>query len=143
MKLGNMTLRKAHEIAERYYSKDKYEHALRVVSYLNYQMIPKELHEACAILALMHDLIEDTSYDATVERLSIDIVSALSRLTHVKEFTTYKEYIQGIRAIMLNEDYEKCAWWVKLADMKDHLMQTETLTDKLKEKYLEGLAYLL
>lgn len=35
------------------------------------------------------------------------------------------------------------AYWVKLADMKDHLSKTETLTDKLKAKYLEGLAYLL
>jgi hypothetical protein len=32
---------------------------------------------------------------------------------------------------------------VKLADMKDHLMLKETLTDKLKEKYLTGLAELL
>ncbi|MDF2885564.1 MAG: hypothetical protein K0R54_6138, partial [Clostridiaceae bacterium] len=29
------------------------------------------------------------------------------------------------------------------ADMKDHLAQTETLTDKLKEKYLKALPYLL
>lgn len=35
------------------------------------------------------------------------------------------------------------AYWVKIADMKDHLIQTATLTDKLKEKYLRGLAILL
>lgn len=143
MELGNMTLEKAHEIAKLYYPKDKYEHALRVLAYLNYPMIPKKLHIACQILALMHDLVEDTCYDATAENLSVDLFSSLSRLTHVKETESYKEYIQGIKAITMDEDYEKCAWWVKLADMKDHLMQTETLTDKLKEKYLEGLAYLL
>lgn len=35
------------------------------------------------------------------------------------------------------------AYWVKLADMKDHLSLTDTLTDKLKEKYLSGMRYLL
>ena len=34
-------------------------------------------------------------------------------------------------------------YWVKIADMKDHLAQTDTLTDKLKEKYIEALPYLL
>lgn len=35
------------------------------------------------------------------------------------------------------------AYWVKLADMKNHLAQTATLTYKLKGKYLEALSYLL
>lgn len=36
-----------------------------------------------------------------------------------------------------------CAYWVKLADMKDYLSLTNTLTDRLKEKYLSRLRYLL
>ena len=37
----------------------------------------------------------------------------------------------------------KCAWWVKIADMKDHLAQRDTLTEKLRDKYLEALPHLL
>lgn len=35
------------------------------------------------------------------------------------------------------------AYVVKLADIKDHLSQIDTLTPQLKEKYLSGLRYLL
>lgn len=42
------------------------------------------------------------------------------------------------------DDYfTECAYYVKLMDVKDHLMQRETLTDKLKNKYTEALSYLL
>ena len=40
------------------------------------------------------------------------------------------------------KDYPE-VYWVKIADMRDHLEQTDTLTDKLKEKYLAALPYLL
>lgn len=45
----------------------------------------------------------------------------------------------------IKEEYKNYpeAYWVKLADMKDHLAQTDTLTDKLKDKYLTALPYLL
>ena len=53
---------------------------------------------------------------------------------------TYEEYIQDIKNAYKN--YPE-VYWVKLADMKDHLTQTGTLTDELKEKYLKALPYLL
>ena len=53
------------------------------------------------------------------------------------------DYIEYIKRIKKWADTRQEAYWVKLADMKDHLAQTETLTDKLKEKYLAALPYLL
>ena len=50
------------------------------------------------------------------------------------------EYIKNIKENMVL--YPE-VYWVKIADMKDHLAQTDTLTDKLKEKYIEALPYLL
>ena len=57
-----------------------------------------------------------------------------NEVLNVKE--TYEEYIAKIPKGSI-------AYWVKLADMKDHLTLTDTLTEKLKEKYLRGLAILL
>jgi len=54
--------------------------------------------------------------------------------------STYEEYIKHIKD---DYPYHPEAYWVKLADIKDHLCQTETLTDKLKEKYIAVMPYLL
>lgn len=43
----------------------------------------------------------------------------------------------------MGEEWCQAVYWVKIADMKDHLSQKETLTERLKEKYLEGLVILL
>ena len=43
----------------------------------------------------------------------------------------YDEYIHSIL-----DSGDKLAILVKRADMKDHFMQAETLTDKLRDKYL-------
>jgi hypothetical protein len=87
----------------------------------------------------MHDLIEDTEY--TGSELPENFYKALKLLTKPKE-QDYIEYIKNIKDTS-NTDWRICAYWVKLADMKDHLAQTDTLTDKLKEKYLNALPYLL
>ena len=52
----------------------------------------------------------------------------------------YIPYIQHIRACA--GDWPE-AWWVKLADIKDHLAQTDTLTERLRDKYVGALPYLL
>ena len=57
-----------------------------------------------------------------------------------KKNVSYIEYIKNIKENMVL--YPE-VYWVKIADMKDHLAQTDTLTDKLKEKYIEALPYLL
>ena len=130
----------ALKMAKKYYSKEGYDHAIRVMQYVaDNEMIPAEYRDDCLVLAVMHDLIEDTEYlgNALPENTS----KALNLLTKPKD-EDYTEYIKKIRDTSYI-NWRMCAWWVKLADMKDHLAQTETLTDKLKEKYLTALPYLL
>lgn len=130
----------ALRVAKEYYPKDKYDHALRVMQYVaDNEMIPYEYREDCLVLAVMHDLLEDTEYIGS--SLPEYTKKALILLTKPKDMD-YIEYIKEIR----NTSYinwRMCAWWVKLADMKDHLTQTETLTEKLRDKYLAALPYLL
>lgn len=129
----------ALRIAKKYYSQDKLDHALRVTTYVSEnRFIPYDLRDECVALSIMHDLVEDTKYNP--EWLPENFKFALSLLTKPSEFS-YDEYCQRFKQHDTN-DY-LCAYWVKLADMKDHLSLTDTLTDKLKEKYLSGLRYLL
>lgn len=130
----------ALHIAKQYYDEPTYNHALRVMQFVaDNEMIPMEYKEECIALAIMHDLCEDTAYEG--DELPNNFRVALALLTKPK-YMNYIDYIQDIKD---NSDtsFGKCAWWVKLADMKDHLSQTETLTDRLKEKYLAALPILL
>ena len=131
----------ALRVAKEYYPKDKYDHAMRVMQYVaDNEMIPYEYREECLALAVMHDLLEDTDYKVSYG-LGECFTDALKLLTKPKDMD-YIEYIKEIR----NTSYinwRMCAYWVKLADMKDHLAQTETLTEKLRDKYLVALTYLL
>lgn len=127
-------------MAKEHYPEDKYNHALRVMQYVaENDMIPREYKEECVSLAIMHDLIEDTKY--TGAGLPENFFKALKLLTKPKE-QDYITYIKNIKETCYT-NWRMCAYWVKLADMKDHLAQTETLTDKLKDKYLKALPYLL
>ena len=67
---------------------------------------------------------------------------ALDLLTKPADMN-YDDYCKRIRSAAGDKVFGYLAYRVKIADMKDHLMQTETLTDKLKTKYLSGLRYLL
>ncbi len=130
----------ALRIAKQYYPKDKYDHAMRVMQIVaDNEMIPHEYQHDCLVLAIMHDLVEDTEYKPTL--LPENLRDALKLLTKPKEMD-YIEYIKKIRNTGYT-NWRMCAWWVKLADMKDHLAQTETLTEKLRDKYLAALPYLL
>lgn len=126
--------------AKQYYPQDKYEHALRVMQYVaENELIPAVYKDDCLILAIMHDLVEDTPFVGTA--LPENTYKSLMLLTKPKG----KDYIEYIKELKDECDtcYGICAWWVKLADMKDHLAQTETLTEKLRDKYLAALPYLL
>ena len=68
------------------------------------------------------------------------IAKAEELAKHFLDEKTYEEYIHSIKEIQ--EIYPE-VWWVKLADMKDHLSQRETLTQRLKDKYTNALAILL
>lgn len=130
----------ALRVAKKYYPKDKYDHAIRVMQYVaDNEMIPQQYREDCLVLAVMHDLLEDTEYICNA--LPENTNKALNLLTKPKG-KDYIEYIKEIRDT-LYINWRMCAWWVKLADMKDHLAQTETLTEKLRDKYLAALPYLL
>ncbi len=135
----------AIRVARKYYDDDTYYHAMRVAGYVtNNNLIPKDKMEVCVALAIMHDLIEDTDFnyfrDTDQEIYNTYIEKCLEILTRDQENSSYEDYLNNIKK---NYNSYPEAYWVKMDDIKDHLCQTETLTDKLKEKYLKALPYLL
>lgn len=142
MSLDNepMKVSAALKIAAQYYSQEKLEHVLRVAIYVSENnMIPEEYMDECVALAIMHDLLEDTTFKP--DKLPENFKRALEILTKAED-VNYDEYCKYIKKVCCLS-YGKCAYWVKMADMKDHLSLTDTLTDRLKAKYLSGLKYLL
>lgn len=136
------TMTYCFNVVKKYYSKDGYEHALRVMNCVDScHLIPDDYRLTCMKLALMHDLLEDTEYEKEYE-ISKGFNRALDLLTKNKE-ESYVDYILDLRISYEDTYYTKCAYYVKLMDIKDHLMQRKTLTDRLKNKYIEALTYLL
>ena len=129
------------QLAEKYYPKKKYCHAARVAGYaMEKALIRRDIHaEVAYAVGLAHDLLEDT--DCTPEELlkvmDDECVGAVVELTKGDD-QSYHDYIMEI--IDGGSDLAKL---VKGADMKDHMMQSETLTDKLWEKYKPYLKYFL
>lgn len=134
---------KALTLAEKYYPKKKLQHALRVALYASEIArtdarcgLQKHLTVDYAFtVGILHDIVEDTdvSQGYIEEEFPIYVAEAVELLTK-SEDVSYVDYIDNLLA---SEDL--LAFWVKKADMKDHIEQTETLTDKLKEKYLPVL----
>lgn len=93
-------------------------------------------------IAMCHDLLEDT--DATIAEISSvtglkkSFVEEVLALLTKEQDEDYQNYIKRLRGAL-----NPYAYIVKLADMKDHLLRTETLTDKLREKYYAALPELL
>ena len=140
------TIEEALLIAKSYYNAKTYEHAFRVMEFVaDNNLIPKKIKEHCIVLAIFHDLVEDTTFDSS--GLPQELFFSLKLLTRDKSIS-YNDYIDIIVTIA-NDLYHpqnlsgQCAYWVKMADMKDHLSQTETLTEKLKNKYLSAIPHLL
>ena len=131
----------ALRMAKQYYEPKTYEHALRVAGYVaENPMIPDDKMDNCIALAIMHDLIEDTKYSGGGFGAEYSYFEeCLNLLTRPKDM----DYLKYVRQIRDYSNIRPEAYWVKMADMKDHLSQTETLTDNLKEKYLKALPYLL
>lgn len=135
---------KITELCVSNYESKTFNHCLRVASYVvdNVCLESDEEKETAFVLAMCHDLLEDT--DVSVKDISeitgyaeCFVDNVLSALTKEKG-ETYIEYIKRLK-----KNKSVYPYLIKLADMKDHLIQTETLTDKLKEKYWEALPYLL
>jgi len=93
-------------------------------------------------VAILHDIIEDTN--CTNEQLiNSHLLSpleyeAILLLTHHKEDCSYEDYIKK-----LANSSNPYVLAVKRADMKDHLMLTNTLTEKLQNKYYPTIKYIL
>ncbi len=133
-------IRDAIKVAREYYDDATYQHAMRVAAYVtNDNLIPDDKKDNCVVLAIMHDLLEDTKFNISTFSINYYLKDCLQILTKDTEIA-YEEYIRNIKD---KYTYRPEAYWVKLADIKDHLCQTETLTEKLKEKYLSVIPYLL
>lgn len=91
-------------------------------------------------LGLAHDLYEDTTIKRGVW-FDRDFEENLQLLTKEKDIN-YNDYIAKIRRMAVNPKYVS-AYIVKLADMHDHFAQVDTLTDKLKNKYVAAMPYLI
>ncbi len=124
--------------AKQYYEPKTYAHVLRVAGYVaENPMIYDDIMDNCIALAIMHDLIEETAWCGS--GLGEHFDKCLNLLTKPKD-VDYVEYIKKIKQF---SDSNPEAYWVKIADIKDHLSQKESLTEKLRDKYLEALPYLL
>ena len=132
------------ELCNLYYDEKTFEHAKRVATkaeeitrFLN---LSYETYYFVYQLGLAHDLYEDTNikrntwFDKKFEE-------NLSLLTKEKN-ENYNKYIEKIHLMTKNNPDYMPAYIVKLADIYDHFAQTETLTEKLKEKYVAAIAYL-
>jgi (p)ppGpp synthase/HD superfamily hydrolase len=135
----NFSVAYAMRMAKKYSTENKYNHAARVATYVSENtMIPYERHDFCIALAFMHDLIEDTEF--TASGVNNDRMYKCLQLVTKPKDMDYNEYCLKIKK---EADIYPEAYWVKMADMKDHLAQKETLTDKLRDKYLSALPVLL
>lgn len=113
------------------------EHSKRVAFLTEYYTADLEdkITIKCFVVGLLHDLLEDTEFTAK----DIDdknVREAVVILTR-KPDETYFEYIQRI----VDSD-NKYSYFVKLADISDHLLQIETLTPSLKDRYEKALRIL-
>lgn len=104
-------------------------HVLRVAN--NSLFVRTKTQKTAAIL---HDVIEDTPFDAKFLKekgISEDVLEILNYLTHDKENVSYKEYIDKI---CTNLD----AMLVKLADLTDNLDQgtLPVISDKDRERFV-------
>ena len=142
--MKNLTISEALAYANKYYDEKGLRHVLWVADYVGQDnlIVAKNKNDA-VVLAIMHDLIEDTKFlEENKDVLSDDLAYGLDLLTKPLDMN-YDDYCKRIRLAAGDKVFGYLAYQVKIADMKDHLMQTETLTDKLKAKYLSGLRYLL
>lgn len=131
----------ALKMAKEYYDPATYDHALRVATYLaDNEMIPESIEDNCIALGIMHDLLGDTCYGMRGEEVADPHFRKCLEIIAEPIDTDDAEYIKTIKE---NARMYPEAYWVKIADIKDHLAQTNTLTNKRKNKYLKVLAGLL
>lgn len=99
--------------------------------------------EETTIVALLHDVVEDTKYtlkDIAKKGFSEEILTAISLLTHDDDSVKYMDYVRAIKD-------NPIARAVKLADLKHNsdLTRLEVVDEKALErrnKYLEAIDFL-
>lgn len=104
-------------------------HVLRVAN--NAKFIKTKIQKTAAIL---HDVIEDTPFDAQFLRekgISPEVLDVLALLTHKKDQVSYEEYIQ---TVCTNLD----AMLIKLSDLTDNLDQgtLSKITERDRERFM-------
>lgn len=134
----------ALRILNKYLSPKKIAHSLRVAQYaledydfFEYPAVKN--YEDIFITAILHDVVEDskcTFEDLKLEGIPDHYIACLKELTK-GEKEEYLHYIQRI------SNGSAMAIIVKKADIKDHLLLKDTLTDELKDKYLPAIPYIL
>lgn len=131
---------KLFNLAVQYYPKKKLAHALRVAEYATAKASALKMDTTKTyMVALAHDLLEDTECpkEDLMSILGIESYNSVVLLTKdVQE--NYEDYIHKI--LDAGDGY---AFVVKQADMKDHMTLTDTLTEKLRDKYIPVLHYFL
>lgn len=136
MKIGKLIA-----FAEEKYPKKKFFHAMRVAGYAfdkatdSRSVAPIDAF----VVGIAHDLLEDTDCTPDMLRwyLTDEQIGAVLQLTKGDD-ETYDAYIMGV--IEKGSDLAKL---VKGADMKDHYMLSETMTEKLHKKYQPYLKFFL
>lgn len=126
-----------------WYDDETFDHCLRVALYAasNPCVIDGYDKNLCIMLAMCHDLLEDTS--CKIEEI-VKAIGGERSVTEVMDLLTRREDEEyAAYIIRLKHSNNRYAYAVKLADMKDHLNQRETLTDYLRKKYWEALPELL
>lgn len=127
-------------MARKFYDTTTYNHVMRVAAYVaENPMIQEENMEDCIALAIMHDLWGKTDFPKNAIKNELRFRESLELLTKPKDM----DYIVYIKNIKEYSDTNPEAYWVKMADIKDHLSQIDALTEKLREKYLVAVSYLL
>ena len=131
---------KLFNLAVQYYPKKKLAHALRVAEYATAKASALKIDTIKTyMIALAHDLLEDTECpkEDLMSILGIESYNSVVLLTKDAQ-DNYEDYIHKI--LDAGDDY---AFVVKQADMKDHMTLTDTLTEKLRDKYIPVLHYFL
>lgn len=130
-------------LLNKYLPPKKIAHSLRVAQYAledyDFYEYPMVNSDDIFITAILHDVVEDS--DCTFEDLKYSgipdyIITDLKYLTK-NENEEYLDYIKRCTSGPATPII------VKRADMKDHLLLKDTLTDKLKDKYLPAIPYIL
>ena len=123
------------KICIEWYDVETIAHCARVVKNLEkdmlFEFLPEENQNDLKALAICHDLLEDTKIvnSEDFNRL-IELGVSMPKLKILmrNKNDSYNKYIQ---MCLSNPDTRI----VKCADMRDHLSQKSTLTQRLKDKY--------